>query len=137
MIKQLSILDIPEILTFVGRFYHDTKALPLFITCLLRGGGYILTPPEDKGMMILTEALGVTRARGHIYIAEEYRGKQALRFTLECYKWGWENTAVTEVLNKVPINDHKLRMFMGMIGNEEIHRDSLEITYIRRKLEDS
>jgi len=135
-IKQLSILDIGEIAEFVNRFhYPHISSIHSRISTLFRNGGYILVPSERDGMMVLTNSLGETEAEGHIYIAEHLRGLQALRFTKACYEWGWENTPVESVINKVVIGNHRLRMFMGMLKMEELSRDDEIITYIRYKEE--
>jgi len=135
-IKQLSILDLDEIASFINKFHWpELDGIHLYLSNLIRAGGYILVPSESDGMMILTNSLGSSKAEGHIYIESHLRGLQAIRFTKASYEWGWENTPVESVINKVPIEDHKLRMFMGMLKNKELTRDSKEITYIRYKEE--
>jgi len=135
-IKQLSILNIGEIAEFINRFhYPQIRGIHSHISILFRNGGYVLVPCESDGMMVLTNSLGETKAEGHIYIAEHLRGLQALRFTKACYEWGWKNTPVESVINKVVIEDHRLRMFMGMLKMEELSRDDEMITYIRYKEE--
>jgi len=135
-IKRLSILDIPEIVKFVNSFHYPMiNGMSSYIATLIRNGGWIFVPSEEPGMMVLSHPLSPTQAECHVYIECHLRGLQALRFARECYEWGWENTEVQSVINKVPIEDHKLRMFMGMLRQEELSRNSNEITYIRYREE--
>lgn len=113
MVRELGLIDIPEIAEFIARWEIDPT---IKIRLMMYDPRTKILTNEDRDIYYLLIAKTDTVAVQHIYTLPEARGKKMFQFIRDIRVWVKDNTNLRFVFNYT--DDIKVKRIMPYFGSE-------------------